>query len=141
MRELAPYARVMESTDHFTVHDVSEFPVVRSRATAVGPGYATQWEREMNALLEHASPFVLLMEEGQPQESHDDRKARGLWLKRNKTALASFCKAVIIIEPDAVQREAFQAQAAMAAKAFGVPMEVAASKAGAEELAGRLLGR
>ncbi|MFT4064730.1 hypothetical protein [Paraburkholderia sp.] len=93
----------------------------------------------MDALLAKAQPFVILFEEGQPEEAHDDRKTRGIWLKRNKVALGERCKGVIAIEPDAVRRAALKAQTALASRAFGVAMEVVASRAVAERRARELL--
>lgn len=126
-------------TTTFIVHDLHAFPLVWSRSRAIEPGYAPQWAREMDALLEKAQPFVIVFEEGQPEESHEDRKTRGLWLKRNKALLGTICRAVIAIEPDAVRRIALKAQSALASRAFSVAMEVVASREDAEALARELL--
>ncbi|MGB8418428.1 hypothetical protein [Paraburkholderia sp.] len=131
--------RTMESVNRFIVHDLESFPVVWSRRSAIKPGYAAQWENEMDALLKGEQPFVIIFEEGQPDETHDDRKTRGLWLKRNKHGLGGLCKAVVAIEPDAIKRTALKAQSALAAKAFGVAMEIVASKEAAQTLARQLL--
>ena len=48
-------------------------------------------------------------------------------MKRNKALLALGCKAVIGIEPNVVRRAALKAQALLAAKAFGTPMDVVGS--------------
>ncbi|MFM0299101.1 hypothetical protein PQQ99_03075 [Paraburkholderia sediminicola] len=129
----------MESINSFIVHNLESFPVIWSRRSAIEPGYAVQWESEMNALLKRAKPFVIIFEEGQPDESHGDRKTRGLWLKRNKLALSSLCKAVVAIESDTVKRTALKVQSALAARAFGVVMEIVASKEAAQTLACALL--
>jgi hypothetical protein len=131
----------MTWTDNFIVHDLHAFPLVWSRRLAIEPGYASQWAREMDALLEQAQPFVIAFEEGQPEESHEDRKTRGLWLKRNKALLGTVCRAVIAIEPDAVRRTALKAQSALASRAFSVAMEVVASREDAQALARKLLAQ
>ncbi|TWB22718.1 hypothetical protein FBZ89_103345 [Nitrospirillum amazonense] len=126
--------------DQFEIHDVSRFPVVTTRPGAARPGYAPQWEREMDALLRRGLPFVILMPDPpQGEEAHEDRRLRGMWLKRNRDTLAALCRAVITVEPDAVRRAAFKVQAAIAVKAFGVAMEVAATGEEAANLATALL--
>ncbi|MGZ9723498.1 hypothetical protein [Rhizobium miluonense] len=123
----------------FTFHDVSLWPIVRQNAQSVQPGYAEQWEREMDSFLAISMPFVVIMEGGQPAEDHEDRKARGIWLKRNKTALATVCKAVIGIEASAIKRAAVQVQMSLATKAFGTRMEIVATQKEAFELAEQIL--
>ncbi|WP_042338261.1 hypothetical protein [Paraburkholderia ferrariae] len=129
----------MTGNDRFIVHDLHAFPLVWSRCRAIVPGYAAQWAHEMDALLARAEPFVIVFEEGQPEETHDDRKTRGLWLKQNKALLGTVCRAVIAIEPDAEKRTALQAQSALASRAFSVAMEVAASSEAALERAREIL--
>ncbi|MGG6898796.1 hypothetical protein [Rhizobium sp. BR 315] len=123
----------------FTFHDVSLWPIVRQNAQSVQPGYTEQWEREMDSFLAISMPFVVIMEGGQPAEDHEDRKARGIWLKRNKTALATVCKAVIGIEASAIKRAAVQVQMSLATKAFGTRMEIVATQKEAFELAEQIL--
>ncbi|MBN8948931.1 MULTISPECIES: hypothetical protein [unclassified Rhizobium] len=123
----------------FAFHDVSLWPIVRHSAAAAQPGYSKQWEREMDALLALSMPFVVIMEGDEQAEEHEDRKARGIWLKKNKTALAAVCKAVIGIEAGAIKRAAMQLQMNLATKAFGMRMEIVASKEEAMQLAERIL--
>lgn len=129
------------SLDHraFLIHDVAAFPFVWSRHDAIQPGYAAQWEVEMEDLLGQRQPFVIIFEPGDHDEANEDRKARGLWLKHNKQALAGVCLAVIAIEPDAVTRVLREAQSAMAAKAFGIATKVVACEADAMLAARELL--
>lgn len=123
----------------FTVHDASAFPLVRLRPDAMQPGYAPRWEIEMNALLKQERPFVVIFPTLRSEESHDDRKLRGIWLKRNKQLLGERCLSLISVEPDTGKRFALKAQAAMAEKAFGIPAEIVASDRDAESLARQLL--
>lgn len=121
-------------TKLFAIHDVSDFPIVRFRPeTAIG-GYAALWENDMDALLRHGEPFVMLFEQERNDEAHVDRKRRGLWLKHHKAALAAICRGLVSIEADAQQRARLQAMAAGAMKAFGIVQEVAATREEAEAL-------
>jgi hypothetical protein len=123
----------------FVIHDVAAFPVVWCRTHRMQPGFSIQWEAEMDALLINARPFVVIFDPGEIEESHEDRKQRGLWLKRNKQAMSGICIGVISIEPDLLQRAAMIAQSLLAAKAFGVATEVAVSIRDAEDKAAELL--
>ncbi|HEY0219882.1 MAG TPA: hypothetical protein VGC26_08995 [Afipia sp.] len=127
------------ASNEFTVHDVTDFPVVRMRR--VWPGYASQWKTEMDLLVEKASPFVVIFDDSAPMEIHEDRKVRGLWLKKNKAVLGRVCRAVIAVEADPATRAVMQAQAQALAvgQAFGVAMVIASSVPEAEEKAQALL--
>ena len=125
---------------HFSIHDVSDFPVVRFRPETAVDGYAPLWENDMDALLRHGEPFVVLFEQERSDEAHVDRKRRGLWLKHNKVALAALCRGLVAVEQDAEQRARLQAMAAGAMKAFGIMQEVAATREQADALMVWLLG-
>lgn len=127
------------TADEFVVHDMSNFPIVRSRNDAIVPGYAHQWAREMDALLAADAPFIIVFDEGMAEERQEDRKVRAVWLKKNRNLLAMLCRSVVAIEPDAVKRMALKAQAVIATKAFGVPMDIVSSRAEAELRARGLL--
>ncbi len=88
---------------------------------------AARWEREMQALVAYGAAFVLVHPQARAEEAHEDRKRRGLWLKQHKQALGACCRAVISVEPDDARRAALAAQSAMAEKAFGIPMRMAAT--------------
>ena len=118
----------------FTVHDVTAFPIIRQRPEALVPGYAAQWERELERLLGRATPFVVILGGGLPEETHEDRKSRGIWLKRNKALLALGCKAVI-----GIRCARLKAQALLAAKAFGTLIDVVGSDEEAVALAQTIL--
>lgn len=46
---------------------------------------------------------------------------RGIWLKHNKAALATVCKAMISIEPDLQRRAHASAMGKIAVRAYGIP--------------------
>jgi 2-polyprenyl-6-methoxyphenol hydroxylase-like FAD-dependent oxidoreductase len=123
----AESARRLLHETTFTIHDVSDFPVVLSLPDAVVPGYAERWEGEMAALLGRQRPFVIIFPASRTEETHEDRKRRGIWLKANKEALGRLCLSLIIVERDGQKREEMKAQTPMATKAFGIPMEIVAS--------------
>lgn len=124
----------------YAIHDVSDFPIVRFRPETAVEGYAPLWENDMDALLRHGEPFVMLFEQERSDEAHVDRKRRGLWLKHHKAALAAICRGLVSIEADAQQRARLQAMAAGAMKAFGIVQEVAATRDEADALMVWLLG-
>ncbi|QKZ05150.1 hypothetical protein [Pseudomonas eucalypticola] len=115
-------------TTRFAVHDVSRFPLVYFREQAVTPGYASQWETETTALVENGRPFVLIYDQLRQEETTEDRRQRGVWLKHNKIPLATVCKAMISIEPDEQQRAEARARGEMAVKAFGIAHLAVASE-------------
>ncbi len=131
-------AVTLKTTD-FSIHDVSRFPLVLASAETP-PGYAARWAAELQALIAHGRPFVVVLAHARAEESHEDRKQRGIWLKHNKQALAALCKAVISVEPDAVRRAALLAQSMLAEKAFGVPMRTVCTVEQAFAEGSRLLG-
>ncbi|GAB7128183.1 hypothetical protein JCM19000A_26900 [Silvimonas sp. JCM 19000] len=123
----------------FSIHDVSAFPYVRFNQDAAQPGYATQWQQEMITLMQHGQPFVVVYDALRTEESHEDRKQRGIWLKHNKTDLGHVCKALISIEPDVERRAQLQAMAQIAVKAFGIMHLVVATADAAWAQTHRLL--
>ncbi|TCW83139.1 hypothetical protein C5O80_16510 [Burkholderia sp. SRS-46] len=124
----------------FIVHDINRFPFCVFRAQAATPGYAPQWETEIDALTRHGAPFVVVYVSFDADETHDDRRHRAIWLKRNKAALGAVCKALISVEPDPGRRAWIASQAEVAVKAFGIPHEAVASLDEAVALAARLTG-
>ncbi|AIO69276.1 hypothetical protein [Burkholderia oklahomensis] len=122
----------------FVVHDVSRFPMCVFRASAATPGYAPQWEKEIDALMRQGAPFVIVYVSLEADESHDDRKHRAIWLKQNKAELGAVCQALISVEPDPARRAAVAEQGKTAVKAFGIPHEAVASLDEATALAARL---
>lgn len=114
--------------DHFDIHDISAFPLVRFRSDKAVAGYAEKWQREMEALLAANEKFVVLYT-SHPEETHDDRKRRAVWLKGNKGELARLCRGLASVEPDATLREDFRKMAQANIRAFGVKQIVEATEA------------
>lgn len=118
-----------------SVHATDTYPVIRFLPEAAVPGYAAQWVEDMNALLASGLPFAVIYPEGSHEETHEDRKIRGQWLKQHRDDLAALCRALVSVEPDEHKREAFRAQLDGLSKAFGVPQAVTETDAKALELA------
>lgn len=136
----------------FELHDISRFPFVRATHREKQAGVALQWQREMEALIGRAQPFVIIFPPGHHagleqldgdamRQAQEERKQRALWFKRNREQLAVSCKGMITIELEATRRFAERAKASLLEKAFGVPLRVADSGDMADELADALLGR
>ncbi|USI75131.1 GntR family transcriptional regulator [Sphingomonas morindae] len=123
----------------FSLHDVTDFPLVRFRSEAADPGYGPAWCAEMDALLEGRARFVLIYPKAERDEAHEDRKARGVWLKQNKDQLVGVCLALIVVEPDPARRAELEAMLPNLVRAFGTPQVATASTEDAQTLARRLL--
>jgi len=123
----------------FSLHDMSNFPLVRIRMQDLPTGYTRTWTAEMDALLQQGQPFALVFLDSREEESHEDRKTRIQWLKANKVALAALCRGIISIEPNMTKRLARRAQAAVVSKAFGLHLAVTTDIQEAEQLARSLL--
>lgn len=57
----------------FTVHDIIRFPLCIVRNDVVVPGYGAQWEAEIEAVMAHGVPLVLIYLEPGDDEAHADR--------------------------------------------------------------------
>lgn len=97
-----------------------------------------QWQLEMQEFLEMSSPFVIVYDQLSMQETPEDFKQRGLWLKNHKDELNQLCKAIICIEPDQEKRVAIRKMTEMAVKAFGIPYEIVDTREDAERIADEL---
>jgi hypothetical protein len=124
--------------DH-KLHHTTDFPIVHFRNSLVVKGYASAWCEEMDVLVDAGIPFVLIYPPRRVEEDHEDRKMRGIWLKRNKDKLAGACRALISVEPDAVQRAQLEGIFENLQRAFGTPQAATASLDEAVALGRRLL--
>lgn len=98
---------------------------------------------EFDGLLARQQAFVLLSEGGldggDHEHSQNERRETALWMKKNKTAIRSFIKGMVVIEPDATKRLVAKAFSSMFAKFWGYPMLIATSKEEALKVAHGLL--
>lgn len=123
----------------FRHYDVRDFPIVRIAGRNLPHGYVTQWIAEMDALLAHGEPFVLVFLNTVQNPAHEDQKGMMLWIKAHKRELARLCRVMISIEPDRLQRLAKRAQGLALVIALGFRFVVVADETRALELAARAL--
>lgn len=123
----------------FSLHDVSNFPLVRIRMQDLPTRYAQAWTEEMEALLQKGQPFALVFLDAREAEDHEDRKTRIQWSKAHKATLATLCRGCVGVEPNVMKRVAKRAQGAVLGKTFGLRFLVARDAEEAEDLARRLL--
>ncbi|EJL90688.1 hypothetical protein AC790_04035 [Pantoea sp. RIT-PI-b] len=108
----------------FTVYDIQAFPLVCLNQQAVLPGYASQWEAEMLALLQQEAPFVVVYDHMRVEETEADRRQRGDWLIRHRQLLSQRCKGMLSIESEASRC----AELRKMRKMFGIPHQVVSSR-------------
>lgn len=104
----------------FYLHDVSEFPFVSLISDRCPPGYAEQWNREMDALLESNRLFVVAFEPAALDETPEDFRTRGIWFKKNRLLLPGRVAAMVGIVPSAEERQAHAVDMEKRSRGFGV---------------------
>ncbi|MHA4977630.1 hypothetical protein ACX0K2_14210 [Pseudomonas extremorientalis] len=125
----------------FTVHDISRFPLCIVRNDMVVPGYGAQWQAEIEAVMAHGVPFVLIYLEPGDDEAHANRKLRSLWLKTHKEAFGHLCISLISVLADEARRAHFDAMDKIGEQASGIRYETAATQAEGEALAQRRIAQ
>jgi|GEM_PF-2549067 len=120
--------------------DLSAFPLVRLPMPEPGiAGYGERWAAEFDAVLARTERFVLFSIGPIPDEAHDDRKARTLWLKRRRAELGRLCLAHLHVERDPDRRAMMQDRAEKMAGAFPYALALFDSEDAALERAWTLL--
>lgn len=99
--------------------DTSAWPLVRlTMPEKVEDESANIYMRQMEALYDRASPFVLIMAGAEiPRHSPRFMNAYGAWSRENSELQRLYCIGAVRVEPDPVLRNAYQARATQAAKA------------------------
>ncbi|MEG0859770.1 MAG: hypothetical protein RSD81_10360 [Pseudomonas sp.] len=127
------------------VIDSTRFPMVWMKIGTSGIHTDDEGFTAFEALLARAEPFVLLDEERADQEqsehSHEEQKQLSLWMKRHKSALRSYVKAQIHIEPDIIKQQAAKLFAVKFEYFWGYPLLVVDSRADGLALARQLLAQ
>ncbi len=124
----------------FALYDIQQFPLVTMRNQAVVPGYAPQWEQELNRLIAQPLPFVIIFPPDRPDtENSEDRKRRMRWFKAHREAFGKACRALISVQPDPAEREQQRAHANEILHFFGTPLASVASLAEAIALGEKLM--
>ncbi|UWN51555.1 hypothetical protein ASALC70_03782 [Alcanivorax sp. ALC70] len=75
--------------------DHGDFPLVRLDATDWRPAHGRALIDDLETLIEHGQPFVLIIQNGAggKQKRTEDDKTRMLWFKANNQRLATCCRA------------------------------------------------
>ncbi|QGA50038.1 hypothetical protein [Pseudomonas brassicacearum] len=102
------------------------------RNDVVVPGYGAQGQAEIEAIMAHGVPFVLIYLEPGDDEAHADRKLRSLWLKTHKEAFGHLCISLISVLADEARRAHFDAMSKIGEQAYGIRYETAATQAEGE---------
>lgn len=103
-----------------------------------------QWLSGFETALGREAPFVIIadMEEfmSNPHETHEEKKAAALWMKRNLARVRRHFRGTVYVLKDDAARAALLESGRKQAKASGLPVEAAGTKAEAMDLARALLG-
>jgi hypothetical protein len=124
--------------------DATEFPLVQLRLKGSDIDPEISPFDVFEALLARKEAFVFINDEGlgekdEHKHSQEKKKQASLWMKRHKSELRSFVKALICVEPDTAKRLAAKAFAPMYEKFWGYPMLMVATEEQALDLARKLL--
>lgn len=128
--------------------DTEKFPLVFLRED--DPGYhAGTLEAQLLGLLERGERFVLLtdhlpgddQEHDHPPESHEERKGRTMFFKRNKDRLRQLCTGAVFIAGDRPVPAVVQLTVKGLSRAFGLTFAFARTEREALECAERFMAR
>ncbi len=120
----------------------SHFPIVWMRQEEQAQRNTVAEFEQFGELLKREQPFVILCDRRMEEDEEHDRDERtqiALWKRDHREALKQWVKGMVLIEPDAVRRQAAEEFVAFASKFWGYPVLVVASELLARTLAQRLL--
>ncbi|TFF41995.1 hypothetical protein [Pseudomonas sp. RIT623] len=121
------------------------FPLVWMQLGNAGIDTTDEGFATFEALLLREEPFVLLDADSAQREerehAHEERKQLSLWMKRHKTALRTFVRGQINVEPDPARQACVRAFRPTFEAFWGYPLFVAASQEEAFKVADRLLAK
>lgn len=123
------------------VVDASRFPILSIDGATLAPGDGARIIDDLEALIRHGSAFVLIIDNGSgPQDrSHDEDKARMLWLKENRRRLAAVCRGIISVVTDHQRLALVQKQTTGLRTALGIHFAAVDSPSSAQALAAELM--
>lgn len=105
-----------------SIIDSSTFPVVCIHGADLVPGDGANIIEDFERLIRHAEPFVLVIENGDSsRRQQEEGKARMLWLKENKTRMATVCKGIVFVTQDSQRLPQVEKQAAGLQSLLGIP--------------------
>lgn len=106
--------------------DTTRFPLVYLRghdAQEARAGTEASAEGQLESLLDQGRPFVLLTDQlpgDHPEESHEERKQRALFFKRNRERMRQLCRGMVVITGDRVVPAALRLAMQGMGKALGM---------------------
>jgi hypothetical protein len=125
--------------------DTSRFPLVFFRQADQAPASGTP-EQQLEALLDRGQAFVLLTDhlpgdhaEASHAESHEERKQRALFFKRNKARMRALCKGLVVLTGERPLPAPARLAAQGAGKALGLAVAFAPDECGGIARAGDML--
>jgi hypothetical protein len=118
-----------------SILDLSGFPIVRLNVDDRTSGNTQDWINEMDALLAREEPFAIVSCSRMEQDNPQDEQQRGNWYRTNNERLATWCKVMVYIEPDDLQREKLKRQLEGLRKVFLFRFDLVASEEEALSLA------
>jgi len=121
--------------------DHGDFPLVRLDATDWRPAHGRALIDDLETLIEHGQPFVLIIQNGAGgnQKRTEDDKARMLWFKANNQRLATCCRGIFTVLTDPTQQPKAEKQTDGLSAAMGLRFQVFADADEAETEARRAL--
>lgn len=110
--------------------DTRAFPLVFLREADAGPAGGPP-EQVLELLLERGEAFVLLTDHlpgAHAEESHEERRHKALFFKRNKARMRALCRGLVLITGGRVLAAPLRLAAAGAGKALGLPIAFVAGE-------------
>lgn len=125
--------------------DTSRFPLVYLREpeaqvpTDAGNGNDASAEAQIESLLDQGRHFVLLTDH--PEESHEERKQRALFFKRNRERMRQLCRGMVVITGDRAVPTALRLAVQGMGKALGMRVAFVQGEDEAQVCSWELLGQ
>ena len=130
--------------------DTSRFPLVYLREPEAqapadaGNGNDASAEAQIESLLDQGQHFVLLTDHlpgDHPEESHEERKQRALFFKRNRERMRQLCRGRVVITGDRAVPAALRLAVQGMGKALGMRVAFVQGEDEAQVCSWELLGQ
>jgi len=122
-----------------SIIDIDSFPIACLEGARLAPGDGPRIIADLEALLAHGEPFVLVLDGSAPTRQPEEDKQRMLWLKEHRQRFAATCKGVISVAADAQRFALVQKQTEGLGAALGIHFFAVQGLPAAQSLARTLL--